>query len=119
MLLPVQCLPAGSGSRTVPRSSEVGNGGQQGYLHHSTLDCRPFVVGEGTVDRVEGRPYGDFTYPVQWTSLEPLVGKIRAEAAEQVVRLASHPSLELWYGNNENIWGWHDWGWQEELADRT
>ena len=24
-----------------------------------------------------------------------------------------HPSLVLWNGNNENIWGWHDWGWPE------
>ncbi|MFY1668981.1 glycoside hydrolase family 2 protein [Plantactinospora sp. WMMB334] len=50
---------------------------------------------------------------------EPLAGEIRAEAAEQVVRLASHPSLVLWFGNNENIWGWHDWGWQAELAGRS
>ncbi|WP_407951740.1 glycoside hydrolase family 2 protein [Plantactinospora veratri] len=50
---------------------------------------------------------------------EPFRTEVRAEAAEQIVRLASHPSLVLWFGNNENIWGWHDWGWQQELADRT
>jgi beta-mannosidase len=50
---------------------------------------------------------------------EPLAGEVAAEAREQVVRLASHPSLVLWTGNNENIWGWHDWGWQEQLADRS
>ncbi|WP_422774874.1 glycoside hydrolase family 2 protein [Plantactinospora sp. WMMC1484] len=50
---------------------------------------------------------------------EPFRTEVRAEAAEQVVRLASHPSLVLWFGNNENIWGWHDWGWQAELADRS
>ena len=50
---------------------------------------------------------------------EPLAAEVAAEAREQVVRLMSHPSLVLWVGNNENIWGWHDWGWQEELAGRT
>ncbi len=32
--------------------------------------------------------------------------EVAAEAREQVVRLASHPSLVLWTGNNENIWGY-------------
>ncbi|MCM0676447.1 glycoside hydrolase family 2 protein [Micromonospora phytophila] len=50
---------------------------------------------------------------------EPFRTEVAAEAAEQVVRLASHPSLVLWTGNNENIWGWHDWDWQEPLAGRT
>ncbi|TDB77303.1 glycoside hydrolase family 2 protein [Micromonospora sp. KC723] len=50
---------------------------------------------------------------------EPLRTEVEAEAREQVTRLAAHPSLVLWTGNNENIWGWHDWGWQEVLADRT
>ncbi|HEV7898628.1 MAG TPA: glycoside hydrolase family 2 protein [Planosporangium sp.] len=50
---------------------------------------------------------------------EPIAGEVAAEARDNVVRLASHPSLVLWTGNNENIWGWHDWGWQERLAGRT
>ncbi|MEV4466923.1 glycoside hydrolase family 2 protein [Micromonospora echinofusca] len=50
---------------------------------------------------------------------EPLGAEVAAEAAEQVVRLAPHPSLVLWTGNNENIWGWHDWDWQEPLAGRS
>ena len=25
---------------------------------------------------------------------------------------APHPSLVLWNGNNENLWGYEDWGWQ-------
>jgi len=50
---------------------------------------------------------------------EPFRSEVRAEAAEQVVRLASHPSLVLWFGNNENIWGFHDWGWPEQLAGRS
>ncbi|WP_432825246.1 glycoside hydrolase family 2 protein [Dactylosporangium sp. CA-092794] len=50
---------------------------------------------------------------------EPIGGEVAAEAREQVVRLMPHPSLVLWVGNNENIWGFHDWGWREELAGRT
>ncbi|MEU0153643.1 glycoside hydrolase family 2 protein [Micromonospora fulviviridis] len=50
---------------------------------------------------------------------EPFRTEVEAEAREQVTRLASHPSLVLWTGNNENIWGWHDWDWQEPLAGRT
>ncbi|MFF5178966.1 glycoside hydrolase family 2 protein [Micromonospora sp. NPDC000316] len=50
---------------------------------------------------------------------EPFGSEVAAEAAEQVTRLAPYPSLVLWCGNNENIWGWHDWGWQQELAGRT
>ena len=50
---------------------------------------------------------------------EPLASEVVAEAREQVVRLAPHPSLVLWTGNNENIWGWFDWGWQAKLEDRS
>lgn len=50
---------------------------------------------------------------------EPLRGEIIAEARDAVNRLAAHPSLALWNGCNENIWGYHDWGWQEQLGERT
>ena len=29
-----------------------------------------------------------------------------------------HPSLAVWNGNNENIWGWFDWEWQDRLGGR-
>ncbi|MEU5905067.1 glycoside hydrolase family 2 protein [Micromonospora sp. NPDC047467] len=50
---------------------------------------------------------------------EPFGSEVAAEAAEQVTRLAPYPSLVLWTGNNENIWGWHDWDWQQALDGRT
>ncbi|EFL03991.1 MULTISPECIES: glycoside hydrolase family 2 protein [Streptomyces] len=46
---------------------------------------------------------------------EPLRTEVEAEARENVVRLMPHPSLVLWNGNNENLWGFRDWGWAEEL----
>ena len=49
----------------------------------------------------------------------PLAEEVVAEAREAVVRLAPHPSLVLWNGNNENIWGYWDWGWQDVLEGRS
>ncbi|WP_116997084.1 glycoside hydrolase family 2 protein [Desertimonas flava] len=48
-----------------------------------------------------------------------LATEVEAEAREQVERLMSHPSLVLWNGNNENLWGHVDWGWQDTLGDRS
>ncbi|MBN9610477.1 MAG: beta-mannosidase [Actinobacteria bacterium 69-20] len=45
-------------------------------------------------------PFACAAYPEN----EPLLGEVRAEAEENVVRLASHPSLVLWNGNNECQW---------------
>ena len=50
---------------------------------------------------------------------EPFASEVAAEARENVVRLSSHPSLVMWTGNNENIWGHEDWGWKERLGDLT
>ncbi|MBM2617484.1 glycoside hydrolase family 2 protein [Actinoplanes sp. LDG1-06] len=50
---------------------------------------------------------------------EPFRSEIEAEARENVVRLASHPSLIMWTGNNENLWGHEDWDWKPALNGRT
>ncbi|WP_329373105.1 glycoside hydrolase family 2 protein [Streptomyces sp. NBC_00669] len=47
---------------------------------------------------------------------QPLRAEVEAEARENVARLAPHPSLVLWNGNNENLWGFRDWEWEPELA---
>jgi beta-mannosidase len=47
---------------------------------------------------------------------QPLRGEVEAEARENVVRLMPHPSLVLWNGNNENLWGFRDWDWEGPLA---
>jgi beta-mannosidase len=50
---------------------------------------------------------------------EPLRGEVEAEAREAVTRLSPHPSLVLWNGCNENIWGHEDWDWKPALDGRT
>jgi beta-mannosidase len=50
---------------------------------------------------------------------DPFPAEVEAEARHQVVRLAPHPSLVWWTGNNENIWGYFDWNWQPPLAGRS
>ncbi|MGW4599285.1 glycoside hydrolase family 2 protein [Streptomyces sp. NPDC004457] len=47
---------------------------------------------------------------------QPLRGEVEAEARDNVVRLMPHPSLVLWNGNNENLWGFRDWDWEAPLA---
>jgi beta-mannosidase len=46
-------------------------------------------------------------------------GEVAAEAREAVARLSAHPSLILWNGCNENIWGFEDWDWKPLVGDRT
>ncbi len=60
-------------------------------------------------------PFACAAYPEE----EPIRGEVVAEARENVVRLAAHPSLVLWTGNNENLWGYEDWGWKPALNGRT
>ncbi|MCY7401447.1 MAG: glycoside hydrolase family 2 protein [Nocardioides sp.] len=50
---------------------------------------------------------------------EPHRSEFEAEAREHVARLTAHPSLVLWNGGNENLWGHLDWGWREKLGGRT
>ncbi|MFF8101353.1 glycoside hydrolase family 2 protein [Streptomyces sp. NPDC016640] len=57
-------------------------------------------------------PFACAAYPEE----QPLRGEVEAEARENVVRLMPHPSLALWNGNNENLWGFRDWGWEQGLA---
>lgn len=52
---------------------------------------------------------------------EPLRSEVTAEARDNVTRLMAHPSLALWNGNNENLWGFADprSGWQRVLDGRS
>ncbi|MDP4508812.1 glycoside hydrolase family 2 protein [Nonomuraea turcica] len=60
-------------------------------------------------------PFACAAYPEE----EPFRSEVAAEARENVSRLAPHPSLVVWCGNNENLEGHADWGWQERLEGRS
>ncbi|MCZ9883301.1 glycoside hydrolase family 2 protein [Arthrobacter sp. B2a2-09] len=47
-----------------------------------------------------------------------LLAEVESEVRENVTRLSSHPSLVLWFGGNENMWGYEDWEWKPVLGDR-
>ena len=51
------------------------------------------------------------TYPEE--GLFPAL--VETEARHQVARVCRHPSLALWCGGNENLWGWFSWGFKEKL----
>ena len=48
---------------------------------------------------------------------EPLRSEVEAEVRDNVVRLMPHPSLIVWNGNNENIWGFDEWGWRPIIKE--
>jgi beta-mannosidase len=50
---------------------------------------------------------------------EPLWSEVEAEARDNVARLSPHPSLVLWNGSNENVWGHRTWGWVKRLDGKS
>lgn len=50
---------------------------------------------------------------------QPLRGEVEAEARDNVIRLMPHASLVLWNGNNENLWGFRDWDWEQPLVSNS
>ncbi len=62
----------------------------------------------------------DFAFAcAAYSEEEPLRSEVIAEARDNVTRLMPHPSLVLWNGCNENIWGYADWGWAPRLDGRS
>ena len=60
----------------------------------------------------------DFTMAcAAYSELEPMRSEIEAEARENIVRLAWHPSLVHWNGSNENVEGYYEWGWKDTLEE--
>ncbi|MDD4739862.1 MAG: hypothetical protein PHG98_07925, partial [Bacteroidales bacterium] len=58
-------------------------------------------------------PFACALYPADSAFLD----NVKQEAIQNVKRIAKHPSLALWCGNNE-IWeGWNNWGWMKEVKD--
>ena len=44
-----------------------------------------------------------------------MLNNIDREVRQQVSRIAKHPCIVLWCGNNEVKNGWEDWGWQSQF----
>jgi beta-mannosidase len=61
----------------------------------------------------------DFLFACATYAEELLTAEVEAEARAAVTRLAPHASLILWCGNNENLWGYADWGWREQLGGQS
>lgn len=54
----------------------------------------------------------DFMFACSTYPMTPdMLGNIRQEAIDNVVRLRNHPCLAIWCGNNENHAAWFGWGW--------
>lgn len=49
----------------------------------------------------------------------PLAEEVAGEVRDNIARLMSHPSLVLWNGNNECVWGFWDWDWKPQLDGRS
>ncbi|MFP4052358.1 MAG: glycoside hydrolase family 2 protein [Phycisphaerae bacterium] len=45
---------------------------------------------------------------------EPFWTLVEQEARYNLARLMPHPSLVLWNGCNENLWGYLSWGWRDK-----
>jgi beta-mannosidase len=61
----------------------------------------------------------DFLFACASYSEEGLGEEVEAEARENITRIMRHPSLALWNGNNENLWGHQEWNWQQRLEGKT
>ncbi len=61
----------------------------------------------------------DFPFACATYDEDLLVDEVRAEAVDNIDRLMGHPSLALWNGNNENLWGWWAWGWPAQVGERS
>jgi beta-mannosidase len=82
-----------------------------------TYESRQFYQ---TADQLGLLVQQDFAFAcAAYPEEEPFRGEVEAEARDNVLRLAPHPSLVLWTGNNENHWGHRDWGWVDELDGKS
>lgn len=67
-------------------------------------------------DRMGVMVWQDFMFScAMYPEESPYPELIEAEARHQAARLSSHPSVVLWCGGNECVWGWQKWGWKERL----
>ena len=111
--------------------SRVGRADYERGLSHA-LDANVNLVrvwGGGTYEDDHFYDVADETGLMVWQDFafacaayaeeEPMRSEVEAEARQAVTRLCPHPSLVIWNGCNENLWGFEDWGWKEPLGGRT
>jgi beta-mannosidase len=56
----------------------------------------------------------DFMFACETTPpTEYMFESIRQEAVDNVIRLRNHACIAIWCGDNENLHGWHNWGWDK------
>ena len=78
----------------------------------------------GLCDELGIMVWQDFLFAcATYSEEEPFASLVEEEARQQVTRLSKHPSLVVWNGNNENLWGYLDWvqrdkSWREWVADK-
>jgi beta-mannosidase len=69
-------------------------------------------------DRLGIMVWQDFMFACACYPEEPPFPQlIEAEARHQITRLSAHPSVVLWCGGNESVWGYESWG-DEQPADK-
>lgn len=79
------------------------------------FECDEFYE---TCDRAGMLVWQDFLFAcASYPEEEPLRGEVEAEVRDNVVRLMPHASLIVWNGNNENIWGFDEWGWRPIIKE--
>ncbi len=58
----------------------------------------------------------DFMFANTLNPWDEFLEQVENEVKHQVIRLADHPSIVLWCGNNEIDIAWKNWGWQKSMG---
>ena len=121
---PVRMLPT-AGRLGEPGVDWSGTGVDWRYILHSAADAGMNMIrvwGGGVYendgfyslcDSLGILVWQDFMFACAMYPGDPdFLDNIRKEAVYNVKRLAGHPCIALWCGNNEIDEAWHNWGWQ-------
>ncbi len=79
------------------------------YMDETSLDA----CDENGILIWQDYPFACALYPADSAYLEG----VRIDATLNTFRIASHPCVALFCGNNEVFEGWENWGWKKEVRD--